>query len=126
MPIMNLDLSNNQTTRTINRVLLSPLPLANILDHYLRRGQSNTTNQDQDRVFGTLLGILTTPTTVSVTASFGIPYAVNNGDVQIDMDHHKLLLDLHLKVNPKEVVVGWSVVFQIFPAPLHPSLPSEA
>lgn len=110
---MNLDLSG-VNIKSINKVYLSPLPLANILDSYLRRGQSINNNKDQDRVFGTLLGILSSSNTISVTSSFAIPYAVNNGDVQIDMDHHKLLLDLHLKVNPKELVVGWLVSLFLF------------
>lgn len=92
-------------TRPVSTVVLGPLPLASILDHHLRRGQ------DQDRVFGTLLGVRReVDNEVEVRNAFGVPYAIQGrGEVNIDMDHHKSLLDLHLKVNPKEVVVGWSV-----------------
>lgn len=88
-------------------VVVSPLPLASILDHHLRRGP------DQDRVFGTLLGVRRDiDNEVEIRSAFGVPYlAKAKGEVTVDMDHHKSLLDLHLKVNPKEVVVGWSVLF---------------
>jgi hypothetical protein len=88
-------------------VVVSPLPLAAILDHHLRRGN------DQDRVFGTLLGVRSeADNTVQVRNAFGVPYqAQGRGEVTVDMDHHKSLLDLHLKINPNEVVVGWYVSF---------------
>jgi translation initiation factor 3 subunit F len=31
------------------------------------------------------------------------------GEVNVDMDHHRAVLESCLKVNPQEVVVGWSV-----------------
>lgn len=93
------------STRPVSAVVVSPLPLAAILDHHLRRGN------DQDRVFGTLLGVRSeADNTVQVRNAFGVPYqAQGRGEVTVDMDHHKSLLDLHLKINPNEVVVGWSV-----------------
>ena len=91
------------STRPVSSVVVSPLPLASILDHHLRRGS------EQDRVFGTLLGVRReVDNEVEVRSAFGVPYqAQGKGEVTVDMDHHKTLLDLHLKVNPKEVVVGW-------------------
>lgn len=95
---------NLNLPRPISLVLLNALPLAGILDHHLRRSST------QDRVFGTLLGIKT-ETELEVKSSFGVPYEViSQGQVTIDIDHHKSLLELHLKVNPKEVVIGWSVI----------------
>jgi translation initiation factor 3 subunit F len=29
--------------------------------------------------------------------------------VEVDMDYHKTMLQLHLKANPKEVLIGWCV-----------------
>jgi len=29
--------------------------------------------------------------------------------VEVDMDYHKTMLGLHLKANPKEVLIGWYV-----------------
>lgn len=92
-------LSNNKPSL----VIISPLPLASILDQHLRR------NQDQDRIFGTLLGFKNELNNqLEIKNSFGVPYKIQGrGEINIDMDHHKSLLDLHLKVNSKEVVIGW-------------------
>lgn len=35
---------------------------------------------------------------------------IDNGvKVEVDMDYHKTMLGLHLKANPKEVLIGWYV-----------------
>lgn len=87
---------------SITNVNIQPLPLASILDHHLRRPDH------QDRVFGTLLGVRNIETgEVEVRSSFGVPYAANGRDVAVDSDHHRTLLELHHRVSPKEVVVGW-------------------
>lgn len=100
---LTLNLPSSLASSRPSQVVVSPLPLATILDHHLRRGQ------EQDRVFGTLLGIRReVDNEVEIRTAFGVPYAIQaKGAVNIDMDHHKSVLDLHLKVNPKEVVVGW-------------------
>ncbi|GAA5922042.1 hypothetical protein JCM1841_003131 [Sporobolomyces salmonicolor] len=112
-------------TRPVSQVHVSPLPLAAVLDHHLRRPDS------QDRVFGTLLGVRSeSDNSVEVRNAFGVPYEVHGrGQVTIDMDHHRALLDLHLKVNPKEVVVGWyatSPVLNSFSALIHSFYTSES
>ncbi|KAG0149021.1 hypothetical protein CROQUDRAFT_40395 [Cronartium quercuum f. sp. fusiforme G11] len=87
---------------SLTNVTIQPLPLAAILDHHLRRPEH------QDRVFGTLLGLRNIETgEVEVRSSFGVPYAANGRDVAVDSDHHRSLLELHHRVSPKEVVVGW-------------------
>ncbi|KAA1119324.1 hypothetical protein PGT21_022134 [Puccinia graminis f. sp. tritici] len=87
---------------SVTNVAVQPLPLAAILDHHLRRPDH------QDRVFGTLLGVRNTETgEVEVRSSFGVPYAATGRDVAVDSDHHRTLLELHHRVSPKEVVVGW-------------------
>ena len=100
---LNLPTTSLALNRPVSQVVVNPMPLASILDHHLRRGQG------QDRVFGTLLGVRReADNEVEVRNAFGVPYATEGkGEVTVDMDHHKSLLDLHLKVNPKEVVVGW-------------------
>jgi translation initiation factor 3 subunit F len=100
---LNLPSTSLAMNRPVSQVVVNPMPLASILDHHLRRGQG------QDRVFGTLLGVRREgDNEVEVRNAFGVPYATQGkGEVTVDMDHHKSLLDLHLKVNPKEVVVGW-------------------
>ncbi|GAA6003491.1 hypothetical protein JCM10207_000358 [Rhodosporidiobolus poonsookiae] len=89
--------------RPIQRLEASPLVLATLLDAHLRR------TEGQDRVLGTLLGSRNPETgAVEVKNAFAVPYEVRGkGQVTIDMDHHRAMLDLHLKVAPRETVVGW-------------------
>ncbi|KAK4053412.1 hypothetical protein OIV83_001577 [Microbotryomycetes sp. JL201] len=98
-----LPTSSLASQRPVTRVVVSPVALATVLDHHLRRGS------DQDRVFGTLLGVRRdSDNQVDVRSAFGVPYqALGRGEVTVDMDHHKSLLELHQRVNPREVVVGW-------------------
>jgi translation initiation factor 3 subunit F len=30
--------------------------------------------------------------------------------VAVDMEYHRTMYELHHKVNPKEIIVGWSVI----------------
>ncbi|KAM0792739.1 hypothetical protein ACM66B_002515 [Microbotryomycetes sp. NB124-2] len=98
-----LPTSSLASQRPVTNVVVSPVALATVLDHHLRRGT------DQDRVFGTLLGVRRdSDNKVEVRAAFGVPYqALGRGEVTVDMDHHKSLLELHQRVNPREIVVGW-------------------
>ncbi|GAA5914123.1 eukaryotic translation initiation factor 3 subunit F [Sporobolomyces salmoneus] len=122
---LNLPSTSLASTRPISQVQVSPMPLAAILDHHLRRPDT------QDRVFGTLLGVRSDlDNSVRVRNAFGVPYeAHGKGQVTIDMDHHRALLDLHLKVNPREVVVGWyatSPALNSFTALIHSFYTSES
>ncbi|BGO98132.1 Eukaryotic translation initiation factor 3 subunit F [Rhodotorula toruloides ATCC 204091] len=111
--------------RPVQRVHAHPAVLASVLDAHLRR------NTQQDRVFGTLLGVRDVQSgTVELRNAFGVPYEVRGkGQVTIDMDHHRAMLDLHLKVNPREVVVGWyatSPQLNSFSALIHNFYTSES
>jgi translation initiation factor 3 subunit F len=77
--------------------------LFSILDHSLRRPQ------DQERVIGTLLGHRTEGPDyeVTITSSFAVSHTETAEQVEVDMDYQKQMLTLHLKANPKEVLVGW-------------------
>lgn len=80
-------------------IALHPVVLASILDSHLRRPA------DHDRVLGTLLG---PRSSAQVTEAFSVPYAVRaKGQVTIDVEHHRAMVDLHLKQNAKLVVLGW-------------------
>ncbi|BGP37585.1 hypothetical protein JCM10450v2_001500 [Rhodotorula kratochvilovae] len=100
---LNLPSTSLAASRPVARVEAHPLVLASVLDAHLRR------TDGQDRVFGTLLGVRRdTDNVVEVRNAFAVPYEVRTrGQVTIDLDHHRAMLDLHLKVNPREVVVGW-------------------
>ncbi|ELU45564.1 eukaryotic translation initiation factor 3 [Rhizoctonia solani AG-1 IA] len=85
--------------RPVTTVTLHPVALFSILDHFLRR------NESQERVIGTLLGIRT-ETEIEVKSSFAVVHNETDEQVALDMDYHRTMYDLHQKVNPKEVIVG--------------------
>ena len=103
-------------------VVINSQALFSILDHSLRR------NVDQERVIGTLLGVRNEDgAEVEIRNCFAVghnesqeqvglqksPFYGNYTDnvvkVEVDMDCHKTMLGLHLKANPKEVLIGWYV-----------------
>lgn len=86
--------------RTPTSITIHPVALFSILDHYLRRTDA------QDRVIGTLLGIRT-DNEVQVRSSFAVLHSETDEQVAVDMDYHRTMYELHHKVNPKEVIVGW-------------------
>ncbi|CAE6531341.1 unnamed protein product [Rhizoctonia solani] len=86
--------------RPVTTVTLHPVALFSILDHFLRRTES------QERVIGTLLGTRT-ETEIEVKSSFAVIHNETDEQVALDMDYHRTMYDLHQKVNPREVIVGW-------------------
>lgn len=82
------------------KVKVQPVVLFNICDSYIRRSDG------QDRVVGTLLGTIEAGI-VQIKASFAVPHSETPDSVALDIPHNQTLYDLHLKVNPKEVIVGW-------------------
>jgi len=76
--------------------------LFSILDHSLRR------NVDQERVIGTLLGHRSEDgTEVEIRNCYAVPHTETTEQVEVDMDYQKQMLALHLRANPREVLVGW-------------------
>lgn len=94
-------LSGAQTSPSY--VTIHPSALFTILDHYLRRKDA------QERVIGTLLGVRTDENggTVEVRTAFAVLHSETDEQVAVDMEYHQTLFELHRKVNPKEVIVGW-------------------
>ena len=90
--------------RTPTSVTVHPVALFSILDHYLRRTDA------QDRVIGTLLGTRSDNGEVDVRSSFAVLHSETAEQVAVDMEYHRTMYELHHKVNPKEVIVGWCVV----------------
>jgi len=95
-----LSSASNHATE-VSSVTVHPVALFSILDHYLRR------KDEQARVIGTLLGAVSDSGEVEVRSSFAVPHSENEQQVAIDGDHHRTMYELHHRVNPKEVVVGW-------------------
>jgi translation initiation factor 3 subunit F len=94
---MSLNLNTGKDKVTFK---LHPVVVLSILDHYKRR------NQDQTRVVGTLLGERQ-GRTVFIKNCFPVPHIEGDDQVAVDMDYHKNMLNLHQRVQPNEVVVGW-------------------
>lgn len=82
-------------------VRVHPVVLFTIVDAYERR------NESQERVIGTLLGSQDKSGAVEVTNSFVVQHREQNGEVAIDIDVAKELLDLYRRVNASENIVGW-------------------
>ncbi|KAI8097269.1 maintenance of mitochondrial structure and function-domain-containing protein [Halteromyces radiatus] len=83
---------------------VSPVVLFSVLDHYLRR------NANQQKVVGALLGVRSDDgTEVEIRNAFSLIYALDktNNDIILDEDHYKTMLELHRKVNPEELILGW-------------------
>jgi translation initiation factor 3 subunit F len=77
-----------------------PVVLFSIVDSYERR------NEDARRVIGTLLGVYEKGA-VEVTNCFTVPHNESEDEVAIDMEFARNMYELHKKVNPTEIVVGW-------------------
>ncbi|GJJ07125.1 hypothetical protein Clacol_001325 [Clathrus columnatus] len=86
--------------RAPSSVTVHPAALFSILDHFLRRKES------QERVIGTLLGIRNEHE-IAIKSAFAVLHSETVEQVAVDMDYHRTLYELHQKVNPKEVIVGW-------------------
>lgn len=85
---------------TVTNVIVHPLVLFHVLDHHTRR------QEDSGRVIGTLLG-RRDGSTVEVTNCFSVPHAERGEEVAIGKDFNKRMLNLHLRSNRRETVVGW-------------------
>ena len=82
--------------------------LFSILDHYLRR------TDKQERVIGTLLGSRSDTGEIEVRTAFAVLHSETAEQVAVDMEYHHTMYELHHKVNPKEVIVGWCVMYSRF------------
>ncbi|KAK5941786.1 hypothetical protein PMZ80_005737 [Knufia obscura] len=84
-------------------VSIQPQALFSILDHSSRRPP------DQPRVIGTLLGTRsdTDDSSVTIHSAFAVGHTETTDQVEVDMEYQKAMLQLHMRANPKEVLVGW-------------------
>ncbi|CAO3652062.1 unnamed protein product [Cunninghamella blakesleeana] len=81
---------------------VSPVVLFSVFDHYLRR------NPDQNKVVGAILGVRSDDgTEVEIRNAFSLIYTINNNRIVLDEDHYRTMFELHRKVNPEEVILGW-------------------
>ncbi|KAG8624568.1 hypothetical protein KVT40_007635 [Elsinoe batatas] len=83
-------------------VTIQPQALFAILDHSLRRPA------DSERVIGTLLGTRSEDgTEVEIKNCYAVPHTETAEQVEVDMEYQKSMLGLHLRANPREVLIGW-------------------
>lgn len=92
-----------QAATTPLTVVIQPQALFSILDHGSRRPA------DQQRVIGTLLGTRsdTDESTVTIHSAFAVGHTETTDQVEVDMEYQKAMLALHMRANPKEILVGW-------------------
>eukprot|EP00977_Amphora_coffeiformis_P006748 scaffold1484_cov173-Amphora_coffeaeformis.AAC.26 len=93
-------LFDDPSDTAVTKVIVHPLVLFHVLDHHTRR------QEDSGRVIGTLLG-RRDGSTVEVTNCFSVPHAERGEEVAIGKDFNKRMLNLHLRSNRRETVVGW-------------------
>ncbi|EGF79558.1 hypothetical protein BATDEDRAFT_35451 [Batrachochytrium dendrobatidis JAM81] len=103
---LSLPSSSAALTSTPSSSNVSPLVLLSILDHYLRRKES------QSQIIGALLGVRTTDSfgmsQVQVVNSFPLSYSeTSDHKVFVDADFFTKMYALHLQTNPKETIIGW-------------------
>lgn len=81
-------------------VRVHPVALLAIVDSFERR------NEGALRVIGTLLGTHEKGA-VEITNCFCVPHNESEDEVALDLDFAKNMYELHKKVNPNELIVGW-------------------
>ncbi|KAF1988125.1 eukaryotic translation initiation factor 3 subunit F [Aulographum hederae CBS 113979] len=100
-PLAPAAIGSQPSTAPLN-VTIQPQAIFSILDHSLRR------SPDQERVIGTLLGTRSEDgTEVEIRNCYAVPHTETAEQVEVDMEYQEKMLSLHLKANPREVLVGW-------------------
>ncbi|CAH2054083.1 unnamed protein product [Thlaspi arvense] len=92
------------SARTIEKVIVHPLVLLSIVDHYNRVAKDS-----RKRVVGVLLGN-SSRGTVDVTNSYAVPFEEDDKDPSIwflDHNYHESMFHMFKRINAKEHVVGW-------------------
>ncbi|KAL1222138.1 26S proteasome non-ATPase regulatory subunit 7 -like protein B [Cardamine amara subsp. amara] len=92
------------SARTIEKVIVHPLVLLSIVDHYNRVAKDT-----RKRVVGVLLGS-SSRGTVDVTNSYAVPFEEDGKDSSIwflDHNYHESMFHMFKRVNAKEHIVGW-------------------
>ncbi|PNS19431.1 hypothetical protein CAC42_7275 [Sphaceloma murrayae] len=100
-PLGPLAAGPSSTTAPLSVTIL-PQAIFSILDHSLRRPA------ESERVIGTLLGTRSEDgTEVEIRNCYAVPHTETAEQVEVDMEYQKNMLGLHLRSNPREVLLGW-------------------
>ncbi|KAF8063040.1 TIF3F1 [Scenedesmus sp. PABB004] len=81
-------------------VKVHPVVLLQICDAFIRRPDK------QDRVIGTLLGAVADGV-VHVSRCYVVPHNESADQVAVDIVHHRTMHELHQRVAPNQIIVGW-------------------
>jgi len=92
------ELTNKPTVSHIFQI--RPMVVMNILDHYSRRIQG------QSRVIGALLGEYREGS-LEIKNCFPVKYVEDEEQVTLDIEFYRTMYDLHHRVYPNDVVLGW-------------------
>ncbi|CAN7028465.1 unnamed protein product [Brassica oleracea var. botrytis] len=98
-------MTTTQSASRIEKVVVHPLVLRNIVDNHNRIAKDSG-----KRVVGVLLGSRSSRGIVGVTNSYAVPFEEDGKDPSIwsfDGDHHEYMLNMFNGLNDKEDVVGW-------------------
>lgn len=80
----------------------SPVVLFSVLDHYLRR------DDPQTKVIGALLGVRSSDgTEVEIRNAFALIHTTEKDEITVDREHYRSMYELHQRVNPEEIILGW-------------------
>ncbi|KAL8552103.1 hypothetical protein ACS0TY_000965 [Phlomoides rotata] len=101
---MDVIKSQQISSRPIEKVVVHPLVLLSIVDHYNRVARDT-----KKRVVGVLLGS-SFKGTVDVTNSYAVPFEEDDKNPSIwflDHVYHESMFSMFRRINAKEHVVGW-------------------
>ncbi|KAL9553736.1 hypothetical protein MBANPS3_003132 [Mucor bainieri] len=80
----------------------SPVVLFSVLDHFLRRDDS------QQKVIGALLGVRSQDgSEVEIRNVMPLIYTLEGENIALDKEHYRNMYELHQRVNPEEIILGW-------------------
>lgn len=82
------------------KYLIHPIVLVTIFDSYCKR------KENQNRIIGTLLGEINQGQVV-IKDCFPVPFSDDKDRVEVEIDFHQNMFELHQQVNPNDVIVGW-------------------
>uniref|UniRef100_A0A914ZUX9 26S proteasome non-ATPase regulatory subunit 7 n=1 Tax=Parascaris univalens TaxID=6257 RepID=A0A914ZUX9_PARUN len=98
--------SNVHSNLPVNRVVVHPLVLLSVVDHFNRVSKT----QNVKRVVGVLLGSMKSDRTLDIANSFAVPFDEDDKDKRtwfLDMDYLESMYGMFHKVAARERIVGW-------------------
>jgi translation initiation factor 3 subunit F len=88
---------------SVAAVRIHPVVLFTICDGYIRR------NKGQERIIGTLMGTVSEGAVYEVKTAFVLPHREDSASETVSLNEaqFKTQLELHQRVAPSDVIVGW-------------------